>query len=208
MLILQSKTGGDFKPHPEGIHPAVCVDVLDLGLQQQTFQGETKMVEKLRLVFESEQKLEDGTPCTITKSFTASLHPKARLAEFLSKWRGRPIVPGETIDLAKLIGTSCTLVVSHGENLVGKKYASIDAVSKPTKKLTPSGKYDPAAARKRLADWLAKQSTEQPAAPQNQLTRPQPHQQTATTTRQPIQAAAPKPATPTPAPDYDPDVGF
>jgi hypothetical protein len=36
--------------------------------------------------------------------------------------------------------------------MVGKTYAAIDAVSKPTKKLAPSGHYDPAAARKRLAD--------------------------------------------------------
>ena len=30
-MILQCKDSGDFKPHPEGIHPAVCVDVIDLG---------------------------------------------------------------------------------------------------------------------------------------------------------------------------------
>ena len=29
-MVLQCKDGGDFKPHPEGIHPAVCVDVIDL----------------------------------------------------------------------------------------------------------------------------------------------------------------------------------
>ena len=57
----------------------------------------------------------------------------------------------------KLIGASCTLVISHQQNMVGKTYAAIDAVSKPTKKVTPSGTYDPAAAAQRYADWKAKQ---------------------------------------------------
>src|SRR6202142_3914436 len=156
-MILQCKDSGDFKPHPEGIHPAVCVDVMDLGLVETEFQGQRKMVNKVKLTFESEPKTEDGKPCSVSKNFTASLHPKAKLAEFLGKWRGRPVVPGETIDLQKLIGACCTLVISHQQNLVGKTYASIDAVSKPTRKVAPSGQYDPAAARQRYADWKAKQ---------------------------------------------------
>jgi len=35
------------------------------------------MVNKVKLVFESEQKTEDGKNCTVSKNFTASLHPKA-----------------------------------------------------------------------------------------------------------------------------------
>lgn len=156
-MVLQCKDSGDFKPHPEGIHPAVCVDVIDLGLVKSEFQGQERMVNKVRLVFESEQPTEDGRRCTISKNFTASLHPKAKLAEFLGKWRGRPVLPGEIIDLGKLLGACCTLVISHQQNLVGKTYASIDAVSKPVKKLAASGGYDPAAARQRLAEWKAKQ---------------------------------------------------
>jgi hypothetical protein len=154
--VLQSKVG-DFKPHPEGIHPATCVDLIDLGMVESEWQGQKRMVNKVRLVFESEQRGEDGKNCIVTKTFTASLHPKAKLAEFLGKWRGRPVVPGESIDLAKLIGANCTLVVSHQQNMVGRTYASIDAVSKPTKKLVASGSYDPAAARQRIAEWRAKE---------------------------------------------------
>ena len=157
-MVLQCKDSGDFKPHPEGIHPAVCIDCIDLGMVKTEFQGQERIVPKLKLVFESEQRTEDGRNCTVSKNFTASLHPKARLAEFIGKWRGRPVLPGESIDLAKLVGASCTLVVSHQQNMVGKTYASIDAVSKPTKKLAPSGSYDPAAARQRIAEWNAKQA--------------------------------------------------
>ena len=83
-LVLESKVGGDFKPHVEGIHPAVCVDVIDLGLVETEFQGQKRLVNKVRLVFETEQKNEEGRNCTLSKSFTASLHPKAKLSDFLS----------------------------------------------------------------------------------------------------------------------------
>jgi hypothetical protein len=155
--VLQSKAGGDFKPHPEGIHSAVCVDVIDLGMVESEFQGQRRLVNKVRLAFESEQKNEDGKNCIITKTFTASLHPKAKLADFLGKWRGKPVVPGESIDLAKLVGANCTLVVSHQQSMQGRTYASIDAVSKPTKRLVPTGSYDPALARQRIAEWKARE---------------------------------------------------
>ena len=160
-LVLESKAGGDFKPHVEGIHPAVCVDVIDLGLVEWEFQGQRRLAQKVRVFFETEQRNEEGRNCIITKTFTASLHPKAKLAEFLGKWRGRPVVPGESIDLAKLIGANCTLVISHQQNLVGRTYASIDAVSKPTKKLVASGGYDPAMARQRIAEWKAREAGNQ-----------------------------------------------
>ena len=162
-MVLKCKEGGDFKPHPEGIHPAICLDVIDLGLVETEFQGERRMAPKVKVVFESDKLMEDGRPFVISKNFTASLHPKAKLAEFLGKWRGRPVLPGESIDLARLIGACCTLVVSHQQNLVGRTYASIDAVSKPTRKLAASGAYDPAAARQRIEDWKAKQAAGQAA---------------------------------------------
>ena len=49
--VLQSKAGGDFKPHPEGIHSAVCVDVIDLGMVESEFQGQRRLVNKVRLAF-------------------------------------------------------------------------------------------------------------------------------------------------------------
>jgi hypothetical protein len=197
-LILQCKDSGDFVPHPEGIHPAVCVDVMDLGLVETEFQGQRRLVNKVRLVFESEARTEEGKPCSVSKNFTASLHPKAKLAEFLGKWRGRPVQPGESIDLAKLIGASCTLVISHQQNLAGRTYAAIDAVSKPTRKVAASGTYDPAAARQRYAEWKAK--------------RPADAGSSMPETRNPKPAAQPSPPAPKPpaptAPAFDPEVGF
>jgi hypothetical protein len=213
-LVLQAKATGDFKPHPEGIHPAVCVDVIELGLREEEFQGKRKMVEKLRVVFESEQKLEDGRNCIISKNFTASLHPKARLAEFLAKWRGRPILPDESIDLRKLLGACCTLVISHQQNTQGQTYAVIDAVSKPTKKLVPSGYYDPAAARQRIEEWKAKQlgSVAAPRAYPSQSATPAARPAAPAPAAPPKSGAAPAAVATPPGhgldTSYDPEVGF
>ena len=202
-MVLQCKESGDFRPHPEGIHPAVCVDVIDLGMVSTEFQGQTRIVNKVKLVFETEQKTEDGKNCTVSRTFTASLHSKASLTAFLAKWRGRPVIPNEFIDLDRLKGACCTLVISHQQNMVGKTYASIDAISKPTRKVAPSGTYDPVAARQRIAEWRAKQAA-QPAAA---APAPRP----APAAPAPVLPKSRAPATAQPAADdipFDPEVGF
>ena len=207
-LTLTCKDSGDFKPHPEGIRPAVCVDVMDLGLVETEFQGVKKMVNKVKLTFESEAKTDDGKPCTVTKSFSASLHPKSNLSAFIGKWRGRPVQPGESIDLQKLNGACCTLVISHQQNQSGKTYAAIDAVSKPTKKVTPSGTYDPAAARQRYADWCLRTATAKQAGPAPTAVTssavPAPSPQSGEGIKSGAQGAARS----TTVPDFDPEVGF
>ncbi len=200
-MLLQCKETS--KPHPEGIYSGVCVDIVDLGLVETEFQGQKKLVPKLRLFFETEYRDETGKAGLISKTFTASLHQKARLSEYIGKWRGRPVVPGESIDLAKLVGANCTLVVSHQQNLVGRTYAAIDAVSKPTKKVAPSGQYDPAETRRRIAEWKAKEAGQPmaavaptPAAPSTAAPGPK--------SGAVVQAAA----APAGTADFDPEVGF
>ncbi len=219
-LVLQSKAGGDFKPHPEGIYSAVCLDVVGLGMVEVEFQGQRRMVPKLRAFFETEYRDEQGRAGVISRTFTASLHPKARLAEFIGKWRGRPVVPGETIDLGKLIGACCTLVISHQQNMVGRTYACIDAVSKPTKKLTPSGQYDPAETRRRIAEWQAKERQNAEGRVQNggrEMQNAEGRGQNAAVTAAPkrqAEVAAPLANAPHQAPsteaaqEFDPEVGF
>jgi hypothetical protein len=207
-LTLTCKESGDFKPHPEGIYPAVCVDVMDLGLVETEFQGAKKLVHKVKITFETEARMDDGKPFLVSQSFGASLHPKANLSAFLSKWRGRPVLPGDSIELQKLIGANCTLVISHQQARSGKTYANIDAVSKATKKVAPSGQYDPAAARQRYADWCSRQ-----AKPATNAAAPQPVAQPAPVASAPVPSKSGAGATRTgqqagPQTDYDPEVGF
>jgi hypothetical protein len=187
MLTLTNTPSSNYVPPPEGIHSAVCVDVIDLGIQDTEFGPK----HKLRLTFELEAKQDDGSPFKVSKSFTASLHPKATLAGFISKWRGKPVADGESINLEKLIGASATLVLGTWQN-GDKSGVGIDAISKPTKKLSPSGSYDPAAARQRIAEYAAKQG---------KVTTP---------ATAPVTTPAPKAPTPKPAaaPDESDDIPF
>ena len=216
-LVLESKVGGDFKPHIEGIHPAVCVDVIDLGLVETEFQGQKRLVNKVRLVFETEQRNEEGRNCTLSRSFTGSLHPKAKLSDFLGKWRGRPVMPGESIDLAKLIGACCTLVISHQKNFAGRTYASIDAISKPTKSVAASGAYDPVAMRQRIEEWKAKDAAAQrtevgsqtiPAQPSPGLRPPSPAPASEGQSKSGAPAPAQTGASRMGQDGFDPEVGF
>ena len=147
-------------PHPEGIFAAVCVDVIELGQEQVEYHGVIKTVEKLRLVFETD----DGEPRWLARKVTASIHPKSRMGELIGKWRGRPILPGETFDTKNLIGASATLVVSHQQKADGTGvFAGIDAVSRPTRKVTPSGRYNPEEAREKIRQYKAQEQTERAA---------------------------------------------
>jgi len=158
MNLKCEENGGEYIPHPEGVHDAVCVDVIDLGMEDTEWQGLHKMKPKVRIVFETESLTPEGKPMTIGKKFTASLNQKAKLNEFLGKWRGKPLAVGENIDLDKLLGANCRLVVSSIQDNDGKVFSVIDAVTKPTpgKKLVPSGSYDRAAALQRVLDKKAR----------------------------------------------------
>jgi hypothetical protein len=204
-LVLQCNDNSNFKPHPPGIWQAVCLDVINLGPVWTEFQGQRKLVRKIKLVFETEHVGEDGKRGIVTKNFTASLHPKAKLAAFVGQWRGRQVAPGENVDLKKLLGACSTLVLSHQQSLAGRTYVSIDAVSKATKKVTPSGTYDPAAMRQRIAEWAAKDAA---------MTAPSANQVPAAPTAaapmaRPAPAVVPVKSNAAPAaPDFDPEVGF
>ena len=218
-LVLQCKEGS--KPHREGVYAGTCVDLIDLGIVKDLYNGQERLVRKLRLLFETEYRDEMGKAGLIGKTFTASLHQKSKLAGFVGTWRGRPVVPGESVDLKKLLGASCTLVISQRQNAVGRTYAAIDAVSKPTKKVAPSGQYDPAETRRRIAEWKAKDAgamaapagVAAPAAgagawasaarPLNPVAAAFPQQAA-------VAPAAPKSEAAVPAAvgDFDPEVGF
>lgn len=145
-------SSSSFAPHPTGLYPAVCVDVIDLGMVLDDFQGKPKPSHKIRIVWETTEKKQDGTPYFLSRRYTASLHAKSRLTEMLSKWRGRPIQPDEVIDMENLIGANATLLIGESVSKDGRPLASIDAVTRPTRKLQPSGTYDPHEARRRIVE--------------------------------------------------------
>ena len=136
-LVVQQKS---YTPAPEGIHAAVCVDVVDLGMKETQWGSK----HKCRIVWELAAPMEDGRRFTIQQQFTVSLHEKSGLFKTLKAWRGRPFTAEELagFDLEKVIGAPCQLVVTHAEE-EGKTYANITAIMKadPKNRLPASGKY-------------------------------------------------------------------
>ena len=122
-----------YEPAPAGVHLAVCVDVVDLGIVD-TFFGPKP---QLRVVWQIEEAMEDGRPFTAMQRYTPSLHVKSKLRQHLESWRGRSFTSEELngFELENLIGVPCQLNLVHVEK-DNKVYSNIAAVTPPFKGAT------------------------------------------------------------------------
>jgi hypothetical protein len=133
MAIIAS-SNRDFVPAPEGLHQAVCVDVVDLGLEESRFEA-GKKVHKVRIAWQIEECDQDtGKPFLVTKKYTLSLNEKASLRKDLECWRARKFTPEELkgFDLEKLLGVNCQMQIQH-ETKEDRIWANITAIVPPAK---------------------------------------------------------------------------
>ena len=154
MAIIAMKKKSDFSPAPEGLHSAVCCDVVDLG-EQETPWGKTYKVE-------IRWQLEDIDPKSekhymVVQRYTLSLHEKSRLRPMLEPWRGRKFTNEELdgFDLEKLIGVNCQVQVVHNVKAEGEIYANVQAVVAPARgatKLRVNGDYVRVCEREKRAE--------------------------------------------------------
>lgn len=117
-----------FTPAPEGVHQAVCVDVIDLGVIPG-FQG--KPQHKIDVVWQIAEKRDDGKRYELYKRYTLSIHEKANLCIDLVSWRGRAFTAeeAEAFDVEKLKDKNCLINVQHKPSKDGKKtYANVVSV--------------------------------------------------------------------------------
>ena len=140
-IIVTAGSGQKFTPAPSGVHQAVCVDVVDMGVMQVTWKGETKKQHKIRLVWQIEELMDDARPFIVQKRYTASVGDKANLRKDLESWRGRPFTDVELagFDVESVIGANCLLNVMQVQK-DGETYANVTAVmpiKKGMTKLTP-----------------------------------------------------------------------
>lgn len=139
MAITASDTGGgkDFKKVPAGCHFAICNMVVDLGIQEGTFQGKPKSQHKVylrwevpdeRIAYEKDGKEVEG-PCSIGATYTLSLSEKANLRKVLENWRGLPFTEQELkgFDITTVAGKCCQIMVQH-DTKGGKTYANVTGV--------------------------------------------------------------------------------
>lgn len=126
-----------FQPAPAGAHAAVCCDVVDLGIVETTYQGETKKKHMVRLVWQIDEARDDGKPYLVMGRYTLSLHEKAALRRDLESWRGRPFTEPELhqFDVEAVIGKGCYLDLVHRPSK-GDVFANVAAIMPLPKGMT------------------------------------------------------------------------
>lgn len=130
IATAKGENGTNFQPAPTGVHQAVCVDVVDLGVLDVTWQGQTKKQHKVNVAWQINEDRDDGKPFLVFKRYTLSLSEKATLRKDLESWRGRKFTRDEEMgfDLETVVGVNCLLNITH--NQVGDKtYANVASVS-------------------------------------------------------------------------------
>lgn len=132
-MAIIAKSNGDgqnFEPAPAGVHQAVCVDVVDLGVLDVTWQGVTKKQHKVNIAWQINEAREDGKPFLVFKRYTLSLSEKATLRKDLESWRGKKFTREEEMgfDLENVVGANCLLNITHN-SVKDKTYANVSTVS-------------------------------------------------------------------------------
>jgi len=130
---------------PAGVHAAVCVDEIDMGLVPNRFDPEAPPVPTVRLLWQiGEDDLKTGLPFLVKKDYRASLHEKAALRADLEAWRGRAFTFDELVgfDLENIIGVPCLLNLVEKTGSKGGKFTNIKSIMplpKHMTKLEPRG---------------------------------------------------------------------
>ena len=137
MSIIAKENRREWTQPPEGLHPGICVDVIDLGLVKTEWGDK----EKIRLIWEVALFKEDGVTeqlnpdfdepkrFEVRRDFGLSLSEKSALRPFLESWRGRKFTPKELegFDLEKLLAVNCQLQLIHNITEQGRIYSNVQA---------------------------------------------------------------------------------
>jgi hypothetical protein len=134
MAFVATKPVSNYTPPPAGMHIARCYRLIDLGTQPKSYQGKpTGEARKIMASWEllGDDRMDDGKPFTISKSWFLSMHEKASLRKDLESWRGKPFTAEEehSFDVSKLLGAYCLLNVVQEAGADGNNYTQIKAIT-------------------------------------------------------------------------------
>jgi len=105
--------GADFEQPNPGNYPAVCVQVIDLGMQERKWQDVKSMSRQCRISWELPgQLMKDGnTPFMVSKFYTVSTNKKSNMRPDFESWRGKAFTEDEIncFDMFTIAGTACLL---------------------------------------------------------------------------------------------------
>tara|TARA_Y100001951_G_scaffold67579_1_gene54489 strand:+ start:370 stop:909 length:540 start_codon:yes stop_codon:yes gene_type:complete len=174
MIIQESGNGGGELP-PKKPQSAVCVGVIDVGeaygiapgpdgrrLVPSTNPNFPDPKQKVRFVFESEEKMEDGQPFRLSRQFNVSLSDKGYLLPFLSGWGVELVKTGDGIDLeASCVGKVAMVNVTHDPDRADPErvWANISTAMPSDAEIKPSGEFDKTEYMKKAAEKYAERQS-------------------------------------------------
>lgn len=96
-------------------YPAVCCQVVDLGMQSGKFGTKRKVRIAWEILGETVEINGKHEPLILGKNYTASISEKSTLGGELASWRGKPFTPEELkgFNLQNILGVKCTLSIGN-----------------------------------------------------------------------------------------------
>lgn len=147
-VVAKGGGGTGFEAPPSGLHPAKCIDVVDLGIVQTPFKNERSGLQKsqhqIAIVYQLHVEDDegnillrsDGKPYRLSRFYNLTLNEQANLRKDLESWRGKTFTDEDLangFDVEKLIGVACQLNVLT-EQKGDKTTAKITAVTKASRR--------------------------------------------------------------------------
>jgi hypothetical protein len=131
-----SGSGEDYELPPPGVHPAVCIGLIDLGTHNAVYQDKPTERHKVLILWELvAEKKADGDAFCVHKDFTWSLHAKADLRKFVEAWQAHSIQDGERFDLLSLVKQKCMVSLTEGKSAKGHRFVEVASCSLPMRGL-------------------------------------------------------------------------
>jgi len=129
MVIAKGADGQEFEPVPQGLHQAVCIDVIDKGIVQTQWGAKHRVQIRWALDALNERGREHWVMASYNLTLGTPSKPSA-LRTALESWRGKPFTAEEEagFDLDKVIGANCQIQVIHKMGDGGKMWANVQAI--------------------------------------------------------------------------------
>lgn len=124
-------TGGNFEKAPAGNHPAVLVAIIDMGTQENEYNGESKSQHRAYFIWELVTEKMSGTKDRnhlIGIDLTVSLNEKAKLRQWIEARTGKKMPDDLEYDISKELGQKCLINIVEKNNY--PKIAGISALPK------------------------------------------------------------------------------
>jgi hypothetical protein len=209
--MLVSETSGSYELAPVGVYSAVCVRLINMGMQETSYG----LKHQVHLAFEIDEKMEDGRPFLMMQNYTMSLNEKARLRIDLQAWRGRAFSAEELkgFDLKSVLGKPLQVSVVHSADGQYANIGSMMPLGRGMMPITPSGGLiyinslpEDNAGFELLSEKM-KERVQKGLSILKAQSAPQPQSFQAPPQATPAPVAAPAPA-PAPIPDIDDEIPF